>query len=67
MFLNINNINRNIGLFHFNAPANNDIDLTTSCYVGDAAGRPKGWDGNARTKKDFSDGITYIYIHYLGK
>ena len=30
------------------------VDLHASVYVGDAAGRQKGWDGNAATKKDHS-------------
>ena len=30
------------------------VDLTASVYVGDAAGRQKGWDGSAGTKKDHS-------------
>lgn len=30
------------------------VDLENSFYVGDAAGRIKGWDGNKKTKKDFS-------------
>lgn len=31
-----------------------EIDMQTSQYVGDAAGRPRGWDGNSNTAKDFS-------------
>jgi bifunctional polynucleotide phosphatase/kinase len=34
-----------------------NIDKSKSYYIGDAAGRPKSWDGNAKTKKDFSDGM----------
>lgn len=30
------------------------IDLTNSVFVGDAAGRRKAWNGDAKTKKDFS-------------
>jgi bifunctional polynucleotide phosphatase/kinase len=30
------------------------VDTKDSFYCGDAAGRPKAWDGNAKTKKDFS-------------
>jgi bifunctional polynucleotide phosphatase/kinase len=32
------------------------IDMTKSVYVGDAAGRPKEWNGNKKTKKDHSCG-----------
>ena len=30
------------------------VDQAVSVYVGDAAGRPAAWDGDAKTKKDFS-------------
>ena len=33
---------------------NREIDYKNSFYVGDAAGRIKAWDGNKKTKKDFS-------------
>jgi bifunctional polynucleotide phosphatase/kinase len=36
-----------------------DIDKSKSYYIGDAAGRPKSWDGNAKTKKDFSAGTLF--------
>jgi polynucleotide 5'-kinase 3'-phosphatase len=40
------------------------IDKSKSYYVGDAAGRPKAWDGNPKTKKDFSAGnaITITFV-----
>jgi bifunctional polynucleotide phosphatase/kinase len=42
------------------------VNYAASYYIGDAAGRPKGWDGNPRTKKDFSDGIMmFITPHHL--
>lgn len=31
-----------------------EVDYENSFYVGDAAGRIKSWDGNKKTKKDFS-------------
>lgn len=31
-----------------------EADLANSYYVGDAAGRPAAWNGNKKTKKDFS-------------
>jgi len=31
-----------------------EVDLASSVYVGDAAGRPAGWDERAKTVKDFS-------------
>jgi bifunctional polynucleotide phosphatase/kinase len=31
-----------------------EVDREVSFYCGDAAGRPKAWDGNSKTKKDFS-------------
>ncbi|KAL6053486.1 DNA kinase/phosphatase Pnk1 [Balamuthia mandrillaris] len=30
------------------------VDMSKSFYCGDAAGRPAAWDGNKKTKKDFS-------------
>jgi len=31
-----------------------EVDFQTSFYCGDAAGRAASWDGNKKTKKDFS-------------
>ena len=41
------------------------MDLSQSWYVGDAAGRAKAWDGNAKTKKDFSCGDRK-FAHNIG-
>lgn len=50
---------------HFRKPATGmwdyfsaglDIDISKSYYVGDAAGRPKAWNGNPKKKKDHSCG-----------
>lgn len=50
---------------HFRKPATGmwdyfaqglNIDKSKSYYVGDAAGRPKAWNGNPKTKKDHSCG-----------
>jgi bifunctional polynucleotide phosphatase/kinase len=42
---------------HFNGKGKQQpkVALGRCMFVGDAAGRPAGWDGNANTKKDFAD------------
>lgn len=39
---------------HFIAECNGGVQPTDLFYCGDAAGREAGWDGNKKTKKDFS-------------
>jgi hypothetical protein len=41
------------------------IDLKTSVYVGNDAGRPDGWDSNPLTPRDNSDGIPLCPINPL--
>ena len=48
------NINQNFSIEDINDDLFADIDKDNSFYVGDAAGRIKGWSNNKKAKKDFS-------------